>query len=65
MADFSSQCIYTNLKTTSALFTYKLFDFDNYVTQLELFRKIISGWPTKSNSFASRKKNNKKNLANI
>lgn len=35
MADFSSQCIYTNLKTTSALFTYKLFDFDNYVTQLD------------------------------
>lgn len=43
MADFSNQCIYTNLKTTSALFTYKLFDFDNYVTQLEFFRKIISG----------------------
>lgn len=43
MADFSSQSIYTNLKTTSALFTYKLFDFDNYVTQFEFFRKIISG----------------------
>lgn len=37
MADFSSQCIYTNLKTTSALFTYTLFDFDNYVTQFDFF----------------------------
>lgn len=63
MADFSSQCIYTNLKATSALFTYKLFDFDNYVTQFEFFRKIISGWPTKS--MHQEKKNNKKNLANI
>lgn len=66
MAGFSSQCIYTNLKATSALFTYKLFDFDNYVTQFEFFKKkIISGWPTKSNAFASRKKNNKKTLVNI
>lgn len=65
MADFSSQCIYTNLKTTSALFTYKLFDFDNYVTQLEFFRKIISGWPTKSNSFASRKKTIRKSSKHI
>lgn len=56
MADFSSQCIYTNLKTTSALFTYKLFDFDNYVTQFEFFKKIIQADPQNPTPLHQEKK---------
>lgn len=57
MANFSSQCIYTNLKTTSALFTYKLFDFDNYVTQ---FERLFQADPQNPTPLHQEKKNNKK-----